>query len=45
MPVFVEDKENGESFIYDGKEIFLRSASREELGDSVLVKYKYKNDF
>ncbi|MFK7780201.1 MAG: penicillin-binding protein 2 [Candidatus Gracilibacteria bacterium] len=44
-PVFVEDKENGKKFFYDNKEILLRSASREELGDIVLVKYKYKNDF
>jgi cell division protein FtsI/penicillin-binding protein 2 len=44
-PVFIEDKENGKKFIYDSKEIFLREATREELWDVVLVKYKYKNDF
>jgi len=44
-PVFVEDKENWEKFFYDNKEIFLRKATREELWDVTLVKYKYKNDF
>ena len=44
-PVFVEDKENGEKFFYDNKEIYLRKATREELWDVTLVKYKYKNDF
>lgn len=44
-PVFVEDKEHGTKFYYDNKEIFLRLATREELWDVVLVKYKYKNDF
>lgn len=44
-PVFVEDKENGIKFFYDNKEILLREASREELWDVALVKYKYKNDF
>ena len=45
LPVFVVDNENGEKFFYDNKEIFLRRASREEIGNSALVKYKYKNDF
>ena len=45
MPVFVEDLEKWDRFIYDSKEIFLRLASREELWDNILVKYKYKNDF
>jgi hypothetical protein len=31
--------------VYDNKEIYLREATREELGDMVLVKYKYKNDY
>ena len=44
-PVFIEDTENGEKYYYDNKEIYLREASREELWDVALVKYKYKNDF
>ncbi|MCP4522596.1 MAG: penicillin-binding protein 2 [Candidatus Gracilibacteria bacterium] len=44
-PVFIEDSENGEKFYYDNKEIFLRKSTREELGDVLLVKYKYKNDY
>jgi len=44
-PVFVEDKENWEKFFYDNEEIYLRKASREELWNITLVKYKYKNDF
>ncbi len=45
LPVFVVDSEHGEKFFYDNKEIFLRSASREEVADPTLIKYKYKNDF
>ncbi|MDD3646309.1 MAG: penicillin-binding protein 2 [Candidatus Gracilibacteria bacterium] len=45
LPIFVEDNKNGTKFIYDNKEILLREASREELGDMALVKYKYKNSF
>lgn len=45
FPIFVEDNQNGTKFIYDNKEIFLREASREELWDIALVKYKYKNGF
>jgi stage V sporulation protein D (sporulation-specific penicillin-binding protein) len=44
-PVFVEDTENGERFFYDNKELFLRKATREELWENLLVKYKYKNDY
>ncbi|PZM83270.1 hypothetical protein DLH72_03810 [Candidatus Gracilibacteria bacterium] len=44
-PVFVEDSLEGKKFIYDNKEIFLRLASIEELGNVALVKYKYKNGF
>jgi len=44
-PVFVEDSENGDKYYYDNKEIYLRKATREELWDVTLVKYKYKNDF
>lgn len=43
--VFKEDTENGERYFYDNKEIYLSRISREELGDNLLVKYKYKNDF
>lgn len=43
--VLVEDSERGEEFFYDGKKLYLRLAEREELGNSALVKYKYKNDF
>lgn len=45
MPIYVEDNEFWEKFIYDSKEIYLRRATREELWDGALVKYKYKNDF
>ena len=44
-PVFVEDKANWKKFFYDNKEIYLRKATREELWDVTLVKYKYKNWF
>ena len=44
-PIFVEDNEIWQKMIYDWKEIFLREATREELWDMVLVKYKYKNDY
>lgn len=44
-PVFVEDTEIWKKFFYDNKEIYLRKATREELWDIALVKYKYKNDF
>lgn len=43
--VLVEDKERGEEFLYEWKKLYLRLAEREELGNSALVKYKYKNDF
>ena len=45
FPVFVEDTEFGERYFYDNKELFLRSATREELWENLLVKYKYKNDY
>lgn len=44
-PVFVEDSEKWTKFVYDSKEIFLREATREELWDFALVKYKFKNDY
>ncbi len=44
-PVFIEDFENGSKYYYDNEEIYLRKATREELWDIALVKYKYKNDF
>lgn len=43
--VFVEDFERGEKFIYDGSEIYLRLAEREEYVDYEKTKYIYKNDF
>ncbi|MDD2907481.1 MAG: penicillin-binding protein 2 [Candidatus Gracilibacteria bacterium] len=45
FPIFVEDNQNGTKFIYDNKEINLREATREELGNMALVKYKYKNGY
>ncbi len=42
-PIFVEDNDIWTKFIYDNKEIFLREASRDELWNMALVKYKYKN--
>lgn len=44
-PIFVEDTLNWKKFFYDSKEIYLREATREELWDFALVKYKYKNDY
>ncbi len=43
--VFVEDIAAGEKFLFNGREIFLREALREEYGDETLRKYIYKNDF
>ncbi len=43
--VFVEDREQWEKYIYDGKEIYLREAQRSEYGDYEIDKYKYKNNF
>lgn len=43
--VLVEDNEFWEEFYYDSKKIYLRVAEREELWNTALVKYKYKNDF
>lgn len=45
FPIYVEDTENGTKFIYDNKEILLREATREELWDMALVKYRYKNGY
>lgn len=42
--VFVEDSEIGEEYIFDGKKIKLRLATRPELYNYALKKYKYKND-
>lgn len=44
-PIFVEDNVEWKKFIYDSKEIFLRKATPEEVWNSALVKYKYKNGF
>lgn len=43
--VFVEDNERGDKYFFDGKEIYLRPAQREEYADYELTKFKYKNDF
>jgi len=43
--VFIEDNERGDKYYYDGKEIYLRSADREEYADYELTKFKYKNDY
>ena len=43
--VFVEDIERWEAFYYDGGEIFLRDAEREEYLDYSKTKYIYKNSF
>lgn len=43
--VFVEDVERGEAFFYDGSEVFLREAEREEFLDYEKTKYIYKNSF
>jgi stage V sporulation protein D (sporulation-specific penicillin-binding protein) len=45
MPVFVEDTSKWKKYYYDSKEIFLREATKVEVGDIAQVKYKYKNDF
>jgi len=42
--VFVEDAKNGKDFTFDGKIIKLREATRPELFNYALKKYKYKND-
>lgn len=43
FPIYVEDNNIWTKFIYNNKEILLREASREELWDMALVKYRYKN--
>lgn len=43
--VFVEDVERGDAFYYDGSEIFLREAEREEYLDYGKTKYIYKNEY
>lgn len=45
IPVFVEDNERGEEYLYDGKRLYLRTATKEEIVNLALVKYKYKNNF
>lgn len=42
--VLVEDIEKWNEFIFDGKKIKLREATRAELYNYALKKYKYKND-
>ncbi len=43
--VFVEDIVRWEAHFYDGREIYLREAEREEYGDYNITKYIYKNSF
>lgn len=43
--VFVEDVERWDKYFYDGREIFLREALRQEYGNQNLVRYTYKNSF
>lgn len=43
--VFVEDVERGNKYFYDWREIFLRTAERNEFWNQNLVKYVYKNSF
>ncbi|PID86291.1 hypothetical protein CSB08_01365 [Candidatus Gracilibacteria bacterium] len=45
IDVFVEDNINGEEFYYNSKIILLRKAIPEEIGNPLVTKYKYKNDF
>ncbi len=45
MPVFVEDSENGENFVYENKKIKLRDATDSERENGVIPKYKFKNNF
>ncbi len=42
--VLVEDSINGKEFYFDNKKILLREATRAELWNYMLQKYKYKND-
>lgn len=44
-PIFVEDRKEGRSVQLNGKELFLREATYDELWDDSLVKYRYKNWF
>lgn len=43
--VLIEDSEEWESFVYDGEVIKLKEAEREQLSNTALQKYIYKNDF
>jgi len=45
MPIFVEDIERGEEFLYNWKKVYLRKASVADLSDYSLIKYKYKNNY
>jgi len=44
-PVMVEDTVSGTEYAYDGKKIFLRTATERELGNTAVAKYKFKNGF
>ncbi len=43
--VLIEDSEEWEEFVYDGEIIKLKEAEREQLNNTALQKYIYKNDF
>jgi cell division protein FtsI/penicillin-binding protein 2 len=43
--VFIKDKIEWKEYYFDNKKILLREATRDELWNKSLKKYKYKNDF
>ena len=45
MPVFTEDSEVGVEYTYLGRKIKLRPVTDTELGNTAIIKYKFKNNF
>ncbi|EKE26285.1 MAG: hypothetical protein ACD_4C00344G0005 [uncultured bacterium (gcode 4)] len=45
MPLFVEDSQIWSDFVYNNKKIKLRTATENEISNSAVPKYKYKNNF
>ena len=43
--VLVEDMENGDPYFFEGREIFLSEAMREDYTDYEKTKYIYRNEF